>query len=240
MARCRGKLRKPGTELSAGLRTTDSGHSAAELLISIHSSLHRGYNFHSSSKCPCDTFVARPRSAMDGLSARVQEFMDGLSARDRVELRELHQGRDRSQFTARLKELGFTKLGQRIKVEQALDAEEAAPAPEPEPLLAEPPIVEPEPAEPESQETAWRSAAAEGRRLAEVARQQQSERETAAAASEREAEAARTAARLEQRRRRGTALADRIEEIAPPAAAAAPMPAPTLMARGRTGRWIRQ
>ena len=86
---------------------------------------------------------------MDGLSARVQEFMDGLSARDRVELRELHQGRDRSQFTARLKELGFTKLGQRIKVEQALEAEEPEPAPEAEPLLAEPPIVEPEPAEPE-------------------------------------------------------------------------------------------
>ena len=64
---------------------------------------------------------------MDGLSARVQEFMDGLSARDRVELRELHQGRDRSQFTARLKELGFTKLGQRIKVEQALPAERRVP-----------------------------------------------------------------------------------------------------------------
>ena len=147
--------------------------------------------------------------------------MDGLSARDRVELRELHQGRDRSQFTARLKELGFTKLGQRIKVEQALEAEEPEPAPEAEPLQAEPPTsdppaAEPEPAEPESPETAWRRGAAEGRRLAEVARQQLSEREAAAVASEREAEAARTAARLEQRRRRGTALADRIEEIAPP------------------------
>ena len=92
--------------------------------------------------------------------------MDGLSARDRVELRELHQGRDRSQFTARLKELGFTKLGQRLKVEQALQAEEPAPAPEPEPLqaepsAAEPPIVEPESAEPESPETAWRRGAAE-------------------------------------------------------------------------------
>ena len=76
---------------------------------------------------------------MHGLSARVQEFMDGLSARDRVELRELHQGRDRSQFTARLKELGFTKLGQRIKVEQALEAEEPEPAPEAEPPQGEPP-----------------------------------------------------------------------------------------------------
>ena len=53
-------------------------------------------------------------------------MMDVLSASVRLELRELRE-RDRELLTARLKELGFTKLGQRIKVERALEAEEPAP-----------------------------------------------------------------------------------------------------------------